>query len=400
MTEPNKMKEFQKELAGMIKEQLSESFGHDELKAKFAEQEEAAAKALEANKALAEKVEKMEKAQGKVLDLEVPGSEKKTDSFIYKGYNLNGQGLSLNMKDNDKRERYAKFFIDAIRGKASLTEGNTGAYVLEDEMVHDVMGLARLSSVALQECRILNTGNDTVKIPVEATSTSVDAQAFGTANTESDATLGQISLDMNRIGNYCEVYNDLLADSFFDITSWLMDLNAETYGQAIDAGVFNGSNSFTQGLLGNCGTTVTVSGSNGTIADLAFGDFSEAISSLAGVRKAGAKFYLNKTGMHYVRTMIDASNRLIYQFPSDGAPSGIYGYPVVEVESITGAPASSAYFVIYGNLKNYVLGIRQGMEMTVNPYIKMKEGISQFIFFGRADGAILLSNGLVDFQLA
>jgi len=397
--EANKMKEFQKELAGMIKEQLQESFGHDELKAKFEEQKEAQAKLEEKNAEMAAKLEQMEKAKGKEVNLEVPGKDE-TKSFIYKGYNLNGQGLGLNIKDNDKRERYAKFFIDAIHGKAALTEGNTGSYVLEDEMVHDVQALARLSSVALQDCRILNTGNDTVKIPAEATSTSVDAQAFGTANTESEPTLAQVSLDMNRIGNYAEVYNDLLADSFFDITSWLMDLNAETYGQAIDAGVFNGSNSFTQGLLGNCGTHITVSGSNGNISDLSYTDFSEAISSLAGPRKAGAKFYLNKTGMHYVRTLADSQSRPIYQFPSDGAPAGIYGYPIVEVESITGAPTSAAYFVVFGNLKNYVLAIRQGMEMAVNPYIKMKEGVTQFVFFGRADGAILLANGLVDFVLA
>jgi len=392
--EADKYQKFQKELAGTVADMVKEAMGVDNIKTELEKVKEENAKMLEQNTELVKFKERMEKAEGKKVNLTTDTGE--TKEFIYKGFDLRHQGLKLTIADNDKRERHAKFLLDLIHDKASLSEANTGAYLVPDEYELDVAAMARLQSVALNDCRIFNVSRDVLKIPTESTGLSVDVQAFGTANTESDATLALVTLDMKRIGCYSEVYEDLMNDSFFDITSWLTELFAEALGQEIDDQVFNGTD-FTGSLCGACGSHITVSG---TVADLDESKLSEAISKVAGVRLNGAKFYFNKAVYHYIRTLADTQGRPIYQFPTAANPGQIYGYAATDVEKLRATATTGQYFGVFGNLRNYALGRRVGMTMKVNPYIKMKEGIVQFVAYARYDGKILLPNTLVDFAIA
>ena len=380
------MENKREELKGILREILTEEKDQAGIEAK----EAAYQKLLEENKALKEAEAKRIASPGKIVSLDTP--EGKTVDFIYKGYDLKRQCKDLTIKDESTRESIAKFTIDMIT-KASLSEANTGAYLVPDEYENTLMALARLESLALQKCRIFNISRDVLKIPVEATGTSVNAAAFGTANGESDPTLGLKTLDMKRIGNYTEIFNDLLEDSVFDITSYLASMNAEAIGQSIDNNVFGSTGtSFTGNILTDAGSFATVGTSASTIANVSYTHFSECISKLASNKIQGAEWYINRLGLHYVRILTDESDRLIYMMPSGTQPGGIYGFPVNSVEVITGAPATTKPFVLFGNLKNYALGIRKGMTMQMNPYIKMKEGITQFVCHTRVDGDALFDS--------
>lgn len=387
------MEDSTKELKGLIKEIMNE----DELKKAQEAKDEDFARLVEENKELKLAEEARAKGEGIKVDLTAPAGEKV--EFIYKGYDLRRQCLDLSIADEDRKQRHAKFVVDMIT-KAAMTEesGAVGGYLVPDEYELDVMALARLSSVALRECRIFNVGRDVLKIPVELTGTDVDVQAFGSANTESEPTLSEITLDMKRIGNYSIVYNDLLEDSFFDIASWLTGLNAEAIGQKIDGYVFTGS-SFTGDLYDLTTNVITVSGSNGSIADISYSHFSEAISKLTDNKLTGAKFYFNKAVTHYVRTEKDSQNRPIWIDPTSTAPASLYGYPYVQVEKLTSAPSSGGAFGIFGNLKHYYLGVRKGMMMQRNPFLYMAEGKTQFICHTRLDGDVGIEPALAIFKL-
>jgi len=380
------------ELKGLLRELMDEETAKKEI----AKKDEAYAKLLEENKALKELEEKRKNAKGKNVKLNTPTGE--SVDFIYKGWDLRNQCADLTIASEETKNEIAKFSIDMIT-KASLGEGNTGAYLVPDSYENTIMALARLQSIALQECRIFNISRDVLKIPVESTNTAVDIQAFGTANTESDPVLSQITLDMKRIGNYSEIYNDLLEDSVFDISSWLASMGAEAIGMEIDNNVLGSGTGFTGNALTDAGSTVTVGTSASTIADLSYNHFSLAVAELSENQVGGAKFYMNKIGAHYVRTQKDDNNRPIFQLPTADNAGQLYGYDVRLSDKITGAPATTDPFVLFGNLKNYALGIRKGMEFQINPYIKMKEGISQFILSARVDGDALMDSSFVNIAI-
>lgn len=382
------MEDKRTELKGLLKELMDE----ESLKKNQAEQDENYAKLLEENTALKSAEEARKASPGTKVSLEVPG-ENKTVDFIYKGYDLRRQFQDFEAADEDRKQRNAKFIIDSIQ-KAEMTESTHSEFV-PDEYELDLMALARLDSVALREARIFNISRDTLTIPIETAGTSVDVQAYGTANTQSEPTIDQIKLDMKRIGNFSICYNDLLEDSWFDISSWLTSLNAEAIGQSIDEYVFTGS-SFTGDLFDLTTNIVTISG---TIADISYDHFSQAIAKFPDNKLNGMKFYMNKAATHYIRTETDTAGRLIWTSPTAGNPGAIYGYPYVQVEKLPSAPSAGDAFGVFGNLKHYYLGIRKGIEMQVNPYKYMAEGKTQFICHTRLDGDVGLEAAMGLFKL-
>jgi len=381
---------FQKELAGLILEGIDK----DAFKDGQDETREEIAKMKEENAGFKAQLEEMKKSAGKKVELEVPGSPGETKSFMYKGRDLRNQGLELAITP-DRREEVAKFLIDVVT-KTAMTElsAGGGGYLVPDEYEKELLALARLSSVALTDARIWTMGTDTLRIPAEGNAVTVDfASAEADPNNQSEPTFAEVVLAPKRLGAYSVASNELLEDSIIDMTSYLTEIFAEANGQVIDLEVFRGSN-FTSSITGNCGTTI--SGSAGLSA-LTYTDFSSAIAQLEGPRRNGAKFYLDKAAMHYVRTMKDGSNRLIWQLPSEGGPGGIYGYPVVEVPAMIDAPTATQQGFVFGNLKKgYAIGLRKGMVMKTNPYILMKENQTQFVQHMRIDGAVALSGALVE----
>ena len=389
--EPNKFKKFQQELADIVVSSMTAS-QKAEVKEGAEKAMEEIAKIKEQNTALTAMVDEMKKAAGKPVSLVVPGGG--TETFIYKGYDIRNQMQKYDIPA-ERKELHAKFLIDMIK-KTAMTEASAGGggYVVPEQYDMDLQVLARLSSVALQECRIWNMTGDTLRIPAEGNAVTVDwASAEADPNNQSEPTFTEIALTTKRLGAYAIASNELLEDSAIDITGYLTEIFAEAEGQEIDNQVFNGT-TFTSDLHGGCGTTM--SGIAG-ISSLTFTTFSTAISKLEEIRAIGAKFYFNKAVAHYVRTMIDASNRLIYQFPTAGNPGQIYGFPAVQVPKMTAAPTSGQQAFIFGNLyKGYAIGKRRGMTMSVNPYILMKENQTQFVCSSRWDGAVALSGALVE----
>jgi len=384
-----KFTKFQSELAGLILEGINK----DEFKDGKDQATEEIAKLKEDNIQFKAAIEEMKKAAGKKVDLVVPGTTE-TKSFMYKGYNLTGQGLELGLPE-DRKETIAKFLIDVVT-KTAMTEASAGGggYLVPDEYENELLALARLSSVALQDCRIWTMGGDTLRIPAEGNAVTVDfATAEADPNNQSEPTFSEVVLSPKRMGAYSIASNELLEDSVIDITSYLTEIFAEANGQKIDLEVFNGTN-FTSDIHGNCGNTISGSGAYTAVT---YTDFANAIAQLESIRRVGAKFYMDKALAYYVRTMKDGSNRLIWQLPDVGSPGNIYGYPMVEVPAMTDAPAAADQGFVFGNLKKgYAIGLRKGMRMVVNPWILTKENQTQFIQHMRIDGAVALSGALVE----
>lgn len=394
--------ELNKRVKGMVKEVLLSGKAADIAAEEAAVKEEAYAKMCEKVKGLEDAEEARKNSKGQKMNLETPGSDGKVE-VMYKGFDMRRQAMDITLAEGEHKTKASKYMLSVLEGadEKALTLGSTSGQILSpDEFGDTIMGLAKISSVALRECRVFGMSRDVMKIPVEATGTSVDIQGYGTANTESTPTLTEVSITPKRLGNYSLINNDMLEDSKFDVVSWCFSNSAEAWGQAVDEYVFIGS-SFTNSLYaGITSNIVTVSGSAGTVADLTYNDLSLAIRSLDQVKAQGAKFYFNRAVAHELRGQEDTAGNLIWSEPWRGQNQKIYGYDYVEVPKLTAAPAADGKFGVFGNLKHYYIGTRLGMRMSINKTVLEKEGQTQLILHGRVDGTIGIQNALCLIKLA
>lgn len=388
----------EKQLRGLIAEMIDEK-----TMSKAAEiadkKNEDHAKMVEQNAELKAQIEKLQSAPAQKVELPVPGStEKKT---FYKGYNLAKQGMILSLDDARKQE-VAKMFVDMIHGKAAMQEGTTteGGFLVFDEYQSEILAHARLSSVALRDCRILPMASDTLRIPREDGAVSVNWTAEEIALTQSEPTIAEVVLTANKLGAYSIVSNELLADSQFDIVSWLTELFAEAAGQEIDNQWMNGT-TFTGILSGGvttntvtCTSTTTTPNRHVQVDDT---ELSSMVAALTSNKLVGAKYYLHRNSLHYIRMMEDTAGVRIWMLPNANQPGTIYGYPYELVDAIPSAPNAGDPFLAFGNMKKgYIIGIRRGaMSLDMDPYGAFTTDQTRFRLVTRFDGAMGLENALV-----
>jgi HK97 family phage major capsid protein len=337
---------------------------------------EAQRKALEENAVLKAKVEALEKAPGTIVTLPVPG-RKETVDFIYKGRDIRKLGSTLSIKDNDVKEEVAKMFIDfierTIKGeKTAMNETTTtqGGYTVFDQYVSNLLALARLQSVALQDADVFQVSSDSIHWPAE------DAKVSGAWVDEvgaigaSDPTFRNLNFTPKKYAAYSTASNELLADTEFDIVSMLTSQYAEAIGQEIDAQVFNEASTAFTPLLNASGINSVETLTN-TLAGLSdWRVTSNAIAQLSGIKLAGAKWYTHRTFFHYLRVMKDESSNGLYDPNTGMGPLGsLWGFPVALPEGFATDSTASSPLVILGNLKNYKIAERKGaVSLDVDPY--------------------------------
>lgn len=384
------MENKKEELKGLLKEVMAETIDNKELeviKTRQAEIEEKNAKLLESNIELKAKFDSL---QDRVITMK---QNTGNNQYIFKGYDVTRPTKNFQIAcSKEHGDEVASMLIKA------LTSGNTGAYAVPVEYSNALLGLAELSSVALSKCRIITTDTTIIKMPTKGTRATVDAQAFGTANTAAGTALGQLTFTIDkRIGAYEEVYNDILADSNFDVVGQIVEpMMAEAIGQRIDNEMLYGAE-FTTDLL-DATVAVTTNGVGATASGITFDNLNTIYYNLEWERGLVGEWFMSRPTMGAVAKLTDTNGRPIFQqVPINGKPSQVLmGAEVNIMSTIADAPADGRFRLAFGDPRQYIIAIRNGMIFQVNPYVSMREGISQFIMYARADGNLVTAGA---FQL-
>jgi len=331
----------------------------------------------------------------------------------YKGFNFKVQGtdqpdlLPKNDKDRDRVVKevidiFSKYSKNPLIQKAAMQEGTSGegSEYVPEQWFNTVIEKARLVSVALTACRRFPMAGNVLHIPKQGTSVTLTYAAEENASTESEPGSADVDITAKRYGLWGTVSQELLDDAMIDIYSYITRDAVEAAGQKIDNLVFNGDAYAFTGILGGGSTDVTFGASNTATSytDMVSRNFFDAIYSLAGIRRRGAKWYLPREIMPYVMNLkFGASDSALMSVN----PSAIAGYPFEEVEAITGTDATSTDFILFGNLDNYALGVRsmsQGIE--VNPWAgtQFKQHQVLFRYFLRMAGAPIFADHFVNLK--
>lgn len=367
------------------------------------------------------KLEALEKASV-TKELNIPGTEKSTE--IHFGYKMQKQLVDVNNKfekyinpkafpvlsNPEKSEGFAKHMLMIIKAstgdfkaqqayqdwiaKADLVEGtnNVGGYLVPTEYTNEIMALARLTSFALQDCRVWPMSSDKRSVPVEATRASMTWTAENTDATETNPTFAEILLDAKRLTGYIPVTNELLGDVNVDIASYLLEMISQGIGDKLDATVLNGTTGGGDpfdGVLQKSGIT-TVDGGL-AVSNLDGDDLADAIDKIDQEAEAGAKFYMHKTVFNYVRKLKDSNGNYIFGPLGAAAPATIFEYPYLKTPNAPTATsvAATKSYIAFGNMRYFALGRREEpIGLDVNPFLEWKKNKTLFKVEARFGGGL------------
>ena len=375
------------ELKGLLKEVITESVGPeiDKIKAEAEAQKEANAKLLEVNKELKAQYDAW---QGKSFELK---QNTGTHKYIFKGYDVNRPSRNF-IVDVDKK------MGDEVAAmiRKTLAAGSTGAYAVPVEYSNALLGLAELSSVALAKCQIYTLNTSSLKIPIKVQAASVDAQAFGTANAAAATDLGQLTFTIDkRVGGYETLYNDVLNDQLFDVVGQFVEpMIAQAIGQNLDGEMIK-KTEFTTDLTAGAAAGVTVSGSVALAAAITYANLVTIAYTPELERGLQPEWFMPRGALKDVVGLVSATtgSPIFNPVPISGGPAGtLLGYPINIMPAMLNAGGNGTIRMAFGDPKKYIIAINGGMVFQTNPYVLMKEGVTQFIGYIRADGNILGSN--------
>ena len=386
--------------------------------------EEDAVKAAAAEQVAKEKeIEDLKAENAKLKAAPVDKKDTKVFSIgksdMFKGYSLRKQFRGANEifapsneEDKDKAVKEMLTILDTynktgrftINSKAAMQLGTDGegGYLVPETWANEVEYKAALYSAAMGNANMFtfpaNTGE--LNIPKEGNGITVTWAAEEAANSESEPTVGNLQLVAKRGGFWGIMSNELMQDAGYDVVGYITKLAIRAMAQEIDNQVFNGT-TFTSSLLTGVttndfkvGMTTSAAGAGTDLGDITALDLANMIQAIPASRRVGAKFFLPKEAMTYIRTLNNGSGGAILMDGISGVQSPtIYGYPFVEVDAISGTDTTAAQdFCLFGNMDSYALAMKLApTSLELNPYsgTEFKAYQTLFRMYMRADGGVL-----------
>lgn len=375
------------------------------LEKRFAERKETqekAAKEAEKEAKIAALEEKIAKLENTPVEKRAFGTVEVGAPDMYKGYNFKRQfedNLNIAPKDPKVKEAMVKEALDVIsRFKVLSVGGSTsGAELVPEQWVAGIQEIARLNSVALQDCRRFPMVNSKINIPKGGTSASVTWANENNASSQSEPGTAELELTAKRVGLWGVISEELLMDAQADVVGYISRDVAEVYGQEIDNQVFNGTQF--AGIFDISSPKEVVFGASNNATsykNLVAQNFYDARAKLPNVRRMGAKWYMPKEVFAVCAGLNTGTGGVpLVNYLGAEQSTMLAGYPVVEVEAISGTDATSSYFTAFCNLQNYALGVRMeptGIELNRYAATEFKQFQVLYRFYARIIGAPLHSS--------
>lgn len=290
-------------------------------------------------------------------------------------------------------QEYTKNFFNAVRANfrdavknsyLQVGEPSQGGYLVPEEMDREIVRKLQDVNVIRQLARIITTQSNH-RIPIVASSPTASWIKEGAPIQFTDGTFTQLNLDAFKIAAATKVSNELLADSFYDVSAFLIDEFSKSVGAAEETAFVTGKREDGQptGFLTTLetvdGATITTKAKGEVTAD----DLINLIYSLRRPYRRAAKFLCADSMLANIRKLKDADQRFIWE-PSlqESEPPRIFGTPVFT------SAAMPADIIAYGDFTYYVIGERGGRTIKALHELFAAEDLSAFMLIQRVDGLL------------
>lgn len=203
--------------------------------------------------------------------------------------------------------------------------------------------------------------------------------AEGTALTETQPKFESIQWNVNKIGGYVEVTNELIADSPVSIEALLGDLFRIAINAKLERHVLRGSG--TGEPLGILNSSVAVGVT--TAGDNVFAE-ADALSMLARFKPVGGTqpvWIMHRSVLPDLGAFSDTTSALINW--NSGVSQALLGYPIVYSEHM---PQANGDDVLLADLGAYLLFERQGLVIGYSEHAAFTSDMGTWRFTYRCDG--------------
>lgn len=325
-------------------------------------------------KALGDTVKEMvEKSVSDAVSKALEANEKiVTKKVVGNGDDKGGEGeLGKEMK--------MLYFLKALSGDAEAqtkikditdyqgterADADGGYLVPPEEFIAEVRRLEEQYGVAVANANVRRTNRVTVSSRKKTAGVTVTKQSELGKGTPSKLTLDEVSIDLDKYIGIAIVTEELEEDSAVDIYNELVKDFARAYAKAQDEIVFTDA---TTGITKIASTNVVRC--DGGMSTVTFDELSEAMDGVPTPSAQNGKFYFHRTMLGVLRRIKDTNTGLYIWNPGVNGSVGatIWGAPYVLTEVLPALSASTLDlgFMVFGDLSNYDLIIRNQMTMTL-----------------------------------
>lgn len=291
----------------------------------------------------------------------------------------------------DGKQKAVLFFKSIMRNDLSTlaslkamneTTGSAGGFLVPDEFSAQVLRLVEDFGIIRKFSTVLPMGSDTLRVPRLATTVTVSFPGEATAGTASDPVFAEAVLSAKTCIGITTMSNEFLADANVNIIDIVAQIFAEAIAGAEDTQGLVGTGSPFTGILNSVGVTVlTPAAGNSTFTLCSTPDnFRDLIAQVKPWALQGACFVMHRTVWSIVQQkkastggdyFVSVANPVVGANAA-GSPFGInsvgaiWGYPVYLSDKMPTTTAVSTKYVIFGNLKNALLGDRAGIAVDIS----------------------------------
>ena len=266
-------------------------------------------------------------------------------------------------------------------GQRDLNTTDDSTLIAEDYRGGDFIDVLRnKSSVMNAGATMLRGLQGNVVIPKKtAASTAAWIATEGGNSTESEFTVGSVTMSPKVIGGHTEMTRLMLQQSSLDVENLVRNDLSEAIALAIDLGALAGSGSSGQptGISATSGiNTTTFAAATPTFAELVA---MESAVSADNALQGSLKYIAKPSDWGTLKSVDKASGfgQMIV-----GADGQINGYDVVRSNQVT---AGDYYF---GNFADLLIGLYGSLDITVDPYTHSKSGTIRVVALQTCDVAV------------
>jgi len=286
---------------------------------------------------------------------------------------------------------------------AALYEGapGSGGYAVPLVVDDQIVPLAPQEMSVRQLAQVIPTTMD-IKIPTKQSFSTASAKAELSSFTESEPTIGQITLSAYMAGVLQEISWELAQDvpAFQAFAVDDMILAQQMYEENL---YVNGTGSGqAQGLVGNVGTGYGPQepDTNGNLVSIT--GILNQIGTLNEYYHPNASFLMARPTGVIIRKAQMLSNLFFQAFTTIGGQDYLFGYPV-KYSAYMPAAARGNSPVIFGDFKRgYIIGDRGGSGINVKVLDQplASQGILQLLAYRRTDGRVRRSEALQSYEVS
>lgn len=261
-------------------------------------------------------------------------------------------------------DRKAQEFMAA----QSVGTDNKGGFTVPAPLSSELINLVEGYGVARNVCRRIVMGAMTWSVPKLTGHATIYYPAEAAAITESDLTLGQISLTAKKMAGLVKMSTEISEDSVISMTDTIVKDLAWSFAKAEDENLFLGGSILTGGIEGDA-LVADVDLAGASVAGLALTHLTDAVVAAGNERGLSHEWYFHPSVFNgQVRDLLNAAGGNTMREIEGGQRPTLFGYPVNLTNALNNSSATTAgdLIAVFGDLGvSHYFGDRRALNFNV-----------------------------------